>query len=134
MAADEFELPIVFMTGHGGIPMTVKAMKAGAVDFLPKPVSDERLLQAVEDAVNAHASRRQNSAELAQFRNRVELLTSRESEVMKHVVAGMPNKQIAKQLGISEATVKVHRGRVMEKTQVTSVAELARLCDRTGVV
>ena len=133
LMARDADLPIVFMTGHGDIPMTVKAIKAGAVDFLPKPVSDKRLLQTVEDAVDTHAVRRQQSAELAEFRKRVESLTSRESEVVKLVITGMLNKQIAKQLGITEATVKVHRGRVMEKTEVESVAELVRLCERAGL-
>ena len=133
MKAHDADLPIVFMTGHGDIPMTVKAMKAGAVDFLPKPVSDERLLQAVADAVDTHALRRQQSAELAEFRKRVESLTSRESEVMKLVINGLLNKQIATQLGISKATVKVHRGRVMGKTEVESVAELVRLHERAGL-
>jgi len=121
------------MPGHGDIPMTVKAIKAGAVDFLPKPVSDERLLQTVEDAVDTHALRRQQSAQLAEFRKRVESLTSRESEVVKLVITGMLNKQIAKKLGITEATVKVHRGRAMEKTEIESVAELVRLCERAGI-
>ena len=133
LKAHDADLPIIFMTGHGDIPMTVKAIKAGAVDFLPKPVSDERLLQAVADAVDTHALRRQQSAELAEFRSRVGLLSPRESEVMKLVINGLLNKQIAKQLGISEATVKVHRGRVMEKTEVQSVAELARLYERAGI-
>ena len=133
LMAHDADLPIVFMTGHGDIPMTVKAIKAGAVDFLPKPVSDERLLQTVEDAVDTHALRRQQTAELAGFRKRVESLTPRESEVMKLVITGMLNKQIAKKLGITEATVKVHRGHVMEKTEVESVAELVRLCERAGL-
>ncbi len=133
LMAHDADLPIVFMTGHGDIPMTVKVIKAGAVDFLPKPVSDERLLQTVEDAVDTHAVRRQQSAELAEFRKRVESLTSRESEVVKLVITGMLNKQIAKKLGITEATVKVHRGRAMEKTEVKSVAELVRLYERAGL-
>jgi RNA polymerase sigma factor (sigma-70 family) len=132
LKARDADLPIVFMTGHGDIPMTVKAIKAGAVDFLPKPVSDERLLQAVAEAVDKNALTRRQSAELAEFRKRVESLSPRESEVMKLVINGLLNKQIAKQLGISEATVKVHRGRVMEKTEVESVAELVRRCERAG--
>ena len=132
LAADDASLPIVFLTGHGDIPMTVKAMKAGAVDFLPKPVSDEQLREAVEGAVRTDAEQRRQSAELVEFRKRVPSLTSREREVMKLVIAGLLNKQIAQKLGITESTVKVHRGRAMEKTGVTSVAELVRLCERTG--
>jgi FixJ family two-component response regulator len=124
------DLPIVFMTGHGDIPMSVQAMKAGAVDFLPKPVHDEQLLAAVRQAIESHAQTRQQFAEVAEFRRRRESLTTREREVMELVVTGMLNKQIASKLGITEATVKVHRGRVMEKTGVVSVAELVRLHER----
>jgi FixJ family two-component response regulator len=133
LAAYDTDLPIVFLTGHGDIPMTVKAMKAGAVDFLPKPVSDERLRAVVEDAITTHALGRERSAELARFRERVESLTARERQVMHLIIAGLLNKQIAKRLRISEATVKVHRGRVMEKTELDSVAELARLSERAGL-
>jgi FixJ family two-component response regulator len=133
LAAYDTDLPIVFLTGHGDIPMTVKAMKAGAVDFLPKPVSDERLRAVVEDAMTTHALGRERSAELARFRERVESLTARERQVMHLIIAGLLNKQIAKRLRISEATVKVHRGRVMEKTELDSVAELARLSERAGL-
>jgi FixJ family two-component response regulator len=124
------DLPIVFMTGHGDIPMSVQAMKAGAVDFLPKPVHDEQLLAAVRQAIESHAQTRQQFAEVAEFRRRRESLTTREREVMELVVTGMLNKQIASKLGITEATVKVHRGRVMEKIGVVSVAELVRLHER----
>ena len=127
------DLPIVFMTGHGDIPMTVQAMKAGAVDFLPKPVNDERLLATVRQAIDTHARKKPQSAQIAEFRRRIELLTTREHEVMRLVITGMLNKQIARKLGITEATVKVHRGRMMEKIGVTSVAELVRLSERAGV-
>jgi FixJ family two-component response regulator len=123
----------VFLTGRGDIPMTVKAMKAGAVDFLPKPVDDEQLIETVSEAIDRHALDRQKGAELRSFRERVDSLTRREFEVMTLVVTGMLNKQIAKRLGITESTVKVHRGRVMTKAGVVSVAELTRLCERSGI-
>jgi len=124
-------LPIVFMTGHGDIPMSVQAMKAGAADFLPKPVNDERLLSTVRRALALHAQTRHQLAEVADFRSCRDSLTKREREVMELVVTGMLNKQIAGKLGITEATVKVHRGRVMEKIGVVSVAELVRLNERS---
>ena len=127
------DLPIVFMTGHGDIPMTVQAMKAGAVDFLPNPVDDEQLLATVQQAIDTHARKKTQSAQVVEFRRRMELLTKREHEVMRLVITGMLNKQIARKLGITEATVKVHRGRVMEKIGVVSVAELVRLSERAGL-
>ena len=126
------DLPIVFMTGHGDIPMSVQAIKAGAVDFLPKPVDDEKLLAAVQQAIDTHARKREQNAQLLVFRERMASLTTRERDVMRLVVTGMLNKQIAKKLGITEATVKVHRGRVMEKIGVKSIAELVRLSERAG--
>lgn len=130
LVARDGDLPIIFMTGHGDIPMSVQAMKAGAVDFLPKPVNDDQLLHVVQQAIDLHAQNRQQAAEVAEFRGRLQLLTAREREVMQSVVAGMLNKQIGKKMGITEATVKVHRGRVMEKLAVASVAELVRLNER----
>jgi FixJ family two-component response regulator len=127
------DLPIVFMTGHGDIPMTVQAMKAGAVDFLPKPVNDERLLATVETAIAEDANKREQSTQVTEFRGRLKLLTTRENEVMRLVITGILNKQIARKLGITEATVKVHRGRMMEKTGVNSVAELVRLSEKAGL-
>ena len=124
------DLPIVFMTGHGDIPMSVQAMKAGAADFLSKPVNNDLLLATVLQAIDRHAETRRQSAQLAGFLSSVKLLTTREHEVMELVVTGMLNKQIAKKLEITLATVKVHRGRVMEKIGVRSVAELVRLCER----
>ena len=125
-------LPIVFITGHGDIPMGVQAMKEGAVDFLPKPVSDKDLLKAIEQALGrarqAHAER----AELDDISRRLNSLTPREQEVMQLVVKGYLNKQIAFELGTVEKTVKVHRARVMDKMKVRSLAELVRLAERAG--
>lgn len=133
LAAADFDMPILFMTAHGDIPMTVRAMQAGAVDFLPKPVNDEQLLQTVQLAIKRHVRQRQESAAIHDFRRRIDSLSKREHEVMIRVISGMLNKQIAQQLGITEHTVKVHRGRVMGKTGVASVAELVRLCERMGI-
>lgn len=132
LATQHGDVPIIFMTGHGDIPMSVKAMKAGAVDFLPKPVDDERLLQVVEQAIRNDARSRHEQSEVFEIQSRFQSLTSRERDVMELVVTGMLNKQIARKLGITEATVKVHRGRVMKKIGVTSVAELVRLSERAG--
>ncbi|MCG3149084.1 MAG: Response regulator protein TmoT [Verrucomicrobiae bacterium] len=127
------EIPIIFLTGHGDIPMSVRAMKRGAIDFLTKPVRDEDLLKAIRAALVADQSRRQAQAELAGIRHRLATLTTREREVLEHVLAGQLNKQIAEDLGIVEKTIKVHRGRMMEKMGVTSVAELVHLCELAGV-
>lgn len=124
------DLPIIFMTGHGDIPMSVKAIQAGAVDFLPKPVSDQQLLEKVELAIQSHAKQEKESNETKLFRERCDLLSSREREVMNLVITGMLNKQIATRLGITQATVKAHRGKVMSKLGLTSVADLVRLCER----
>ena len=133
LTSKHFDLQIVFMTGHGDIPMSVKEMQAGAVDFLPKPVEHSQLLKTVRKAIDRHASERAKLADLKDFRRGVENLTKREYEVMTHVVAGLLNKQIASKLGITEYTIKVHRGRVMEKTGVDSMAELVRNCERAGI-
>lgn len=133
LAARGIDLPIVFLTGHGDIPMTVEAMKGGAVDFLPKPVDRDVLLASVEAGLELHERLRAQTANLSQFRSRVESLTKREREVMGLVVAGRLNKQIASDLGIALDTVKVHRGRVMRKTRVESLAELVRLVERAGI-
>jgi FixJ family two-component response regulator len=128
------QMSIVFVTGHVDVPGSVKAMKAGAVDLLTKPVDDEDLLAAVERAL---AKDRQNLAvedRLTELQGRVKALTPRETEVFALVVTGMLNKQIAAELGIGEKTVKVHRARVMEKMRAASVAELVRLADRLGVI
>jgi FixJ family two-component response regulator len=123
-------LPIIFLTGHGDIPMSVRAIKAGAVDFLTKPVRRETLLQAVRIALASSAERRAKRELLPSLRSRYESLTPREREVFAQVVSGKLNKQIAGELGTCERTVKAHRAHVMEKMQLTSVAELARAADQ----
>ena len=124
------EEQLIFITGHGDISMCAQAMKAGAADFLPKPFQDEELLQCVDRALSQSAEQRRQSAEKNQIRQLLDLLTPREFEVMELVITGMLNKQIAGALGRAEKTVKVHRGRVMEKLGVTSVAELVQLVQR----
>ncbi|MCH8963046.1 MAG: response regulator transcription factor [Bacteroidetes bacterium] len=126
------DLPIIFITGHGDIPMSVKAMKAGAVDFLPKPFEDQQLLDAVHQAIEKHKVSRQERAALARIERRIASLTSREYQVFALVITGLLNKQIAAELGVTEKTVKVHRARVMQKMEVVSLAELARLAERIG--
>ena len=126
-------LPIVFLTGHGDIPMSVQAIKAGAVDFLTKPVNDADLLRAVRVALQRAAEQRERASEMAKLRERLASLTPREREVMGHVVAGQLNKQIAGDLGTGEHTIKVHRARVMEKMGVESLADLVRAAERLGL-
>jgi FixJ family two-component response regulator len=125
-------LPIVFITGHGNIPMTVHAMKAGAVDFLQKPVRDKDLLHAIEQALARAVRERAELKEAKDIQSRVEKLTTREREVMNLVVRGLLNKQIAFELGTAEKTIKVHRARVMEKMKVNSLADLVRLAEKIG--
>ena len=133
LVSHHIDLPIVFITGHGDIPMSVRAIKAGAVDFLPKPIDPDQLFEVVCAAVEKHAKERAQNASLREFRRSVEQLTRREREVMDLVIQGLLNKQIADRLGITEYTVKVHRGRAMRKAKVQSVAELVVLCERAGI-
>ena len=128
------EIPIIFITGHGDIPMSVKAMKAGAVDFLTKPFSGKELLDAIQRAVAKDTRGLSTEAREDELRARVKRLTPRESQVFALVVTGMLNKQIASELGIGEKTVKVHRARVMEKMQAGSIAALVRLADAAGII
>jgi FixJ family two-component response regulator len=130
---DGYKLPIVFITGHGEIPMSVQAMKRGAVDFLSKPFDDDELLRAVNEAVERGRSAEAERADAGDALRRIELLTPREREILRYVISGMLNKQIAFKLDIAEKTVKVHRGRIMEKLEVGSVAELVRLAERVGI-
>jgi FixJ family two-component response regulator len=133
MADANSELPIVFITGHGDIPTTVRAMKAGAVEFLTKPLVEGDLLESIRRALARDRAVRDHHAQVADLHARYASLTPREQEVMGWVVSGLLNKQIAGQLGISEETVKVHRGHVMRKMAAESVAELVRLSERLGI-
>jgi len=126
-------LPIIFITGHGDVPMTVRAMKAGAAEFLTKPFDDQVLLDAIHAAIERDRARRRDEAGLATLRARYDQLTERERQVMSHVVAGWVNKRIAAELELSVVTIKVHRGQLMRKMQAKSVAVLVRMADRLGV-
>jgi len=130
LAARNILIPIVFLTGHGDIPMSVRAMKAGAVEFLTKPFRDQDLLDAVRVAIDRDRARREQETETAAIRQRFERLTSREQEVVSMVVSGMLNKQIAAELGTAESTVKVQRSRAMEKMQADSLAHLIKMMQR----
>jgi len=127
------ELPIIFVTGHGDVPTTVRAMKAGAVEFLTKPFHDQDLLDAVHSAIERDRARRKEAVLVDELRLRYARVTEREREVMKLVVAGRANKQIAGDLELSEVTVKVHRGQVMRKMRARSLPELVRMADRLGL-
>jgi two-component system response regulator FixJ len=129
----DYHMPIIFITGHGNIPMSVQAMKKGAVDFLTKPFDDKELLQTIEKAIEKDTQARAEYDESLDIRGRIELLTPRENEMLRYVITGMLNKQIGLKLGITEKTVKVHRGRIMEKLRANSVAELVRLAQKAGI-
>jgi FixJ family two-component response regulator len=133
IASERTDMPIIFITGHGDVPMTVKAMKAGAVEFLTKPFEDEVLLSAIRHAIKRSAAVLDDQAETSALRSSYESLTPREREVMQLVVAGMLNKQIGLKLGISEVTVKAHRGKMMQKMKVESLADLVKTAVRLGL-
>jgi RNA polymerase sigma factor (sigma-70 family) len=133
LAKANIQIPIIFITAHGDIPMTVRAMKAGALEFLTKPFRDQDLLDAIQLALERDRGRRRQEAELAALRERFELLSPREREIVAMVVSGMLNKQIAAQIGTAENTVKVHRSRAMEKMQANSLADLVKMIQRLQV-
>jgi FixJ family two-component response regulator len=133
LARRDCPLPIVFISGHGDIPMSVRAMKAGAVDFITKPFRDETLLAAVGDSLAKCREERQRRAEVIVVKERLAMLTPRELQVLRHVLSGQTNKEIAASLGTAEKTVKIQRGRVMEKMQAASLAHLLRMAETAGV-
>jgi FixJ family two-component response regulator len=129
----DYMMPIIFLTGHGELSMGVHAMKKGAVDFLTKPCDDEQLLAAVNRAVEKDMQARGSYKQKQEIRRRIELLTPRENEILRYVITGLLNKQIAATLGIAEPTVKIHRGRIMEKLRAESVADLVRMAGKAGI-
>jgi FixJ family two-component response regulator len=133
LAEANIPIPIIFITGHGDVPMSVRAMKAGAVEFLTKPFRDQDLLDAIQVGLDRDQARRQQEAEIASVRERFESLTPRQQEVLPLIVSGFSSKQIAVKLGTSEATSKIHRGRVMRKMNADSLPELVRMAERIGV-
>jgi len=133
MAEAGLETPIVFLTGHGDIPASVKAMKAGAIEFLTKPVDEEDLLRAIQEAIERDRRTRKQHAQLNDLRDRYQSLTAREQEVMRQVISGLLNKQIAAELKITEDTVKFHRGHIMRKMQADSLADLVRKAENLGI-
>ncbi len=133
LGRSEYCLPIIFLSGHADVPIAARAMKRGAVDFLTKPVDRDELLEAIRVSLEQDAKNRNRRAEQLAIHEHIELLTPREREVMTYVITGMLNKQIAGELDISEETVKIHRGRVMQKLAVASVADLVRLCEKSGI-
>ena len=133
LANEGLALPVIFITGHGDIPMSVRAMKAGAVEFLTKPFREQELLEAIERAIKQSRIVRQHDAVIRILQKRYALLTPREREVFARVISGLPNKQIAGQLGTSEKTIKVHRGQVMQKMKAESLADLIQMAAKLGV-
>jgi FixJ family two-component response regulator len=133
MAKAGIAIPVIFITGHGDIPMSVRAMKAGAIEFLTKPLREQDLLDAVQAGLQRDRARRESDRSLSGLRTQFEQLTPREQEVIGYVTAGLMNKQIAGELGVSEITVKVHRGNIMRKMGAKSLAELVRMADTLGV-
>jgi FixJ family two-component response regulator len=133
LAKTSVEIPIIFITGHGDIPMTVQAMKGGAAEFLSKPFREQDLLDAINSAINFDRAARLQRVKLGDLRGRYHSLTAREREVMAHVVTGMLNKQVAQELGTTEKTIKVHRGHLMQKMGVKSFADLVRAAEKLGI-
>ena len=133
MAEANFEIPIIFITGHGNVPAAVQAMKAGALEFLTKPFTDRDLLDAIEQAIKRDRAARRHQAEMRELRGRYESLTPREREVMELVVSGLLNKQVAAELGTSMVTVKIQRGQVMRKMRADSLADLVRMSQSLGI-
>ena len=133
LAEAGIHIPIIFITGHGDIPMSVRAMKAGAIEFLTKPFRDQDLLDAIQVALEKDGARRRREGEIAVIRERFESLTPREREILPWVVSGLLNKQIAAQIGTSETTVKVHRSQLMRKMGADSLADLVRIAERIGI-
>jgi FixJ family two-component response regulator len=133
LARSGIHIPVIFVTGHGDIPMTVKAMKAGAVEFLTKPFRDQDMLDAIQVALERDRARREQDGRLTQLKTLYESLTTREQEVIGHVTAGLMNKQIAAEMGVSVITVKVHRGNVMRKMGAKSLTDLVRMADALGI-
>jgi len=134
LVAQGSELPVIFLTGHGDIPMSVRAIKQGAVDFLTKPVHDSDLIEAIHDAIEKDRIARQTREKLNEHQQRLAMLTPREREVLSHVVSGKKNRQIADDLGTVEKTIKVHRAHLMKKLKVKSLADLVKLVERLGVM
>jgi FixJ family two-component response regulator len=133
LAESNVQLPVIFISGHGDIPMSVRAMKSGAIEFLTKPLKEQELLDAVQSGIERDRARRRHAKLVAELRERFVSLTSREQEVLALVITGRPNKQIAYELKLSEMTVKVHRSQVMHKMQAKSLVDLVRMADELGI-